>query len=46
MTLDHDGEMGRLTQLWAERFGEPPPIIAEPELMRRVLDQMESQAEE
>ena len=23
-----------------ERFGEPPPIVAEPEIMRRVLSQV------
>ena len=26
-----------VTDLWRERFGEPPPIIADPEMMLRVL---------
>lgn len=30
----------QLHAAWLERFGEPPPIIAEPEIMRRVLSQV------
>ena len=26
-----------LAELWRQRFGQPPPIIAEPELMLRIL---------
>jgi hypothetical protein len=29
-----------------ERFGEPPPIIAEPEIMRRVLSQVLARSDE
>ena len=30
-------EAAYLQAVWLERFGEPPPIVAEPEIMRRVL---------
>lgn len=30
-------ELAYLQGVWMERFGEPPAIIAEPEIMRRVL---------
>ena len=33
-------ELEQLHADWLERFGEPPPIIAEPEIMRRVLRQV------
>jgi hypothetical protein len=30
-------ELAYLQGVWMERFGEPPAIVAEPEIMRRVL---------
>jgi len=27
-----------IAELWRKRFGQPPPIIAEPELMLRILE--------
>lgn len=33
-------ELEQLHAAWLERFGEPPPIIAEPDIMRRVLSQV------
>lgn len=33
-------ELAQLQAAWMERFGEPPPIVAEPEIMRRVLGQV------
>jgi hypothetical protein len=33
-------ELAQLQAAWMERFGEPPPIVAEPEIMRRVLSQV------
>ena len=33
-------ELEQLHAAWLDRFGEPPPIIAEPEIMRRVLRQV------
>jgi hypothetical protein len=33
-------ELAQLYAEWLDRFGEPPPIVAEPEIMRRVLRQV------
>jgi hypothetical protein len=33
-------ELEQLHAAWLDRFGEPPPIIAEPHIMRRVLSQV------
>jgi hypothetical protein len=38
MSEEIDREVLRLAWLWVQRFGEPPPILTEPELMRRVLE--------
>ena len=27
-----------VAELWRQRFGQPPPIIAEPEMMLRILE--------
>jgi hypothetical protein len=39
-------ELEQLHAAWLERFGEPPPIIAEPEIMRRVLSQVLARSHE
>ena len=38
MTRDHDEEILALARLWEQRFGEPPPILTDAELMRSVMD--------
>ena len=30
-----------VTALWQERFGEPPPIVADPEMMLSVLSSLQ-----
>jgi hypothetical protein len=37
MTRAAADELAHLQAEWFARFGEPPPIVAEPEIMRRVL---------
>lgn len=37
MTKAVADEVAYLQAVWLDRFGEPPPIVAEPEIMRRVL---------
>jgi hypothetical protein len=37
MTKAAADELAHLQAVWLDRFGEPPPIIAEPEIMRRVM---------
>jgi hypothetical protein len=37
MTKAVADEVAYLQALWLDRFGEPPPIVAEPEIMRRVM---------
>jgi hypothetical protein len=27
-----------VAELWRQRFGQPPPIVAEPEMMLRILE--------
>jgi hypothetical protein len=46
MELPAAQELARLHAAWMERFGEPPPIIAEPEIMRRVLSQVLARSDE
>ena len=38
MSLEYDDEAQRIIAVWVERFGEPPAIMAEPDLMWRVLE--------
>ena len=37
MTETDAPRLREVTDLWRERFGEPPPIVADPEMMLRVL---------
>lgn len=37
MTEAAAAELAHLQAVWLARFGEPPPIVAEPEIMRRVM---------
>jgi hypothetical protein len=37
MTKAVADEVAYLHAVWLDRFGEPPPIVAEPEIMRRVM---------
>lgn len=40
MAEEIDPELARLTRIWRRRFGEPPPILAEAALIRRILDSL------
>lgn len=46
MSRDHEEEVLAVVQLWEERFGEPPPILTDPELMWRVLGASPSELRE
>lgn len=45
MTKASADELARLHAEWFDRFGEPPPIVAEPEIMRRVMAQVLERAD-
>jgi hypothetical protein len=47
MRAELDDELRHVTELWRERFGEPPPILTDVDLMRSVLRDLspESRAE-
>jgi len=38
MSRDHEEEMLAVARLWEERFGEPPPILTDPDLMRAIMN--------
>lgn len=40
MAEETDPELLRLTRIWRRRFGEPPPILAEAALIRRILESL------
>ena len=40
MAHESDHELLRLAFIWHTRFGEPPPIITDVEMIRRVLDSL------
>lgn len=46
MLDETDPELARLTCIWRIRFGEPPPILAEAALIRRILDSLPSDDDE
>jgi hypothetical protein len=33
-------ELALLQAAWLDRFGEPPPIVAEPAMMRRIMSRV------
>jgi hypothetical protein len=45
MSRDEDEELRLITQIWTERFGEPPAILTDPHLMWDVLRTTSSSAE-
>ncbi|WP_340644225.1 hypothetical protein [Phenylobacterium sp.] len=40
MADESDSELLRLAFIWHRRFGEPPPILTDAEMIRRVLDSL------
>jgi hypothetical protein len=40
MADESDPELLRLACIWQMRFGEPPPIVTDAEMIRRVLDSL------
>lgn len=40
MADEPDPELLRLACIWRDRFGEPPPIVTDAEMIRRVLDSL------
>lgn len=40
MADESDPELLRLACIWRKRFGEPPPIVTDAEMIRRVLDSL------
>ena len=40
MADESDSELLRLAHIWQMRFGEPPPIVTDAEMIRRVLDSL------
>ena len=40
MADDSDPELLRLARIWRDRYGEPPPIVTDAEMIRRVLDSL------
>ncbi|MES2724728.1 MAG: hypothetical protein V4656_16375 [Pseudomonadota bacterium] len=40
MADESDPELLRLAHIWETRFGEPPPIVTDAEMIRRVLDSL------
>ncbi|MDO8325016.1 MAG: hypothetical protein Q7T23_19005 [Phenylobacterium sp.] len=40
MADESDPELLRLAHIWQMRFGEPPPIVTDAEMIRRVLDSL------
>lgn len=40
MADESDPELLRLAHIWKQRFGEPPPIVTDAEMIRRVLDSL------
>ncbi|MDP3854171.1 hypothetical protein [Phenylobacterium sp.] len=44
MSRDREEEMLAVARLWEERFGEPPPILTDPDLMRSIMDGPEREA--
>lgn len=40
MADESDPELLRLACIWRDRFGEPPPIVTDAEMIRRVLDSL------
>ncbi|MDO8910441.1 MAG: hypothetical protein Q8N10_18370 [Phenylobacterium sp.] len=40
MADQSDPELLRLAHIWQMRFGEPPPIVTDAEMIRRVLDSL------
>lgn len=41
MSENETPRLREVTALWQERFGEPPPIVADPEMMLRVLSSLQ-----
>jgi hypothetical protein len=42
--VEPNEEQRRMAELWRERFGEPPPILTDVELMRSVLRDLSPRA--
>lgn len=40
MADESDPELLCLSAIWQRRFGEPPPIVTDAEMIRRVLDSL------
>lgn len=40
MADESDPELLSLACIWRKRFGEPPPIVTDAEMIRRVLDSL------